>query len=224
MPGLWGPVPSSHRTWCVAGRAACAHRLWAGNAFRCNVSWLCIDRWRAAQAGLQCACGRTDHAARAKQRTFLRYARTRGSGANRHLCSNAAGAARPGTLGGRTTRLGIAVWRCTGAGAVCACDLGRTLMISDAKGEESRPGDFRLVRISESTIGKKTCKMDHISSPDNAPSNGIRAFRRLPAGWHSSQGTPRANPTGREHSSSRRLMLRGGHHTTGACDSCGKLD
>ena len=48
--------------------------------------------------------------------------------------------------------------------------------------------------------------MDHISSPDNAPSNGIRAFRRLPAGWHSSQGTPRANPTGREHSSSRRLM------------------
>ena len=153
--------------------------------------------------------------------TFSRCARTRGSGANRHLCSNAAGSARPGTLGGRTTRLGTAVWRCAAAGAVCACDLGRTLMIFDAKGEESRHGDFRLVGISESTIGKKTCKMDHTSSPDNAPSNGIRAFRRLPAGWHSSQGTPRANPTGREHSSSRRLMHTlevnpggQGHHTT----------
>ena len=69
---------------------------------------------------------------------------------------------------------------------------------------------------------QKTCKMDHISSPDTAPSNGIRAFRRLPAGWHPSQGTPRANPTGREHSSSRRLMHTlevnpggQGHHTTG---------
>jgi len=137
-----------------------------------------------APAGMQrrrhAACAGTAHFHDARARVE----------AVRHLCSNAAGAARPGTLGGRTTRLGTAVWRCAAAGAVCACDLGRTLMIFDAKGEESRHGDFRLVGISTLTIGKKTCEMDHISSPDNAPSNDIRAFRRLPAGFHSSQGTP----------------------------------